>query len=64
MELVTCPECGDPAEVVERFVLDSTDGPVEFARVACLSRHWFTMTVGDLRSAVRPLAREADRWTS
>ncbi len=64
MELVTCPGCGDPAEVVERFVLESTDGPIEFARTGCLSRHWFTVAVADLRSAVVPVAKEDERWTS
>jgi hypothetical protein len=27
------PECAAPAEVVDRFVLESTDGPIEHAIV-------------------------------
>lgn len=64
MEMITCPECGDPAEVVDRFVLDSTDGPIELARTGCLSRHWFTVPVADLRNRVAPPTTEAQRWTS
>ena len=29
MSLVSCPDCGAPAEITERFGLPSTDGPVE-----------------------------------
>ena len=27
LDLVVCPECAAPAEIVDRFVLPSTDGP-------------------------------------
>lgn len=64
MEMITCPGCGDPGEVVERFVMDSTDGPIEFARTGCLSRHWFTVAVADLRSAVAPPETRTRRWAS
>jgi hypothetical protein len=43
--LVECPECAAPAEVVDRFTLDSTDGPVEHAIVLCVLRHRFTVLV-------------------
>jgi len=43
LELVGCPECAAPAEVVDRFTLDSTDGPVEHVRVRCVLRHQFTI---------------------
>jgi hypothetical protein len=36
------PQCGAPAEITERFWLDSTDGPVEHLKIDCLSKHWFT----------------------
>jgi hypothetical protein len=56
LELVGCPHCAVPAEISERFVLQSTDGPIEFARVACLARHWLTGPVGSLHRAVlRPV---------
>ena len=31
MDLVTCPECGQPADVVWRTSVPSTDGPIELA---------------------------------
>ncbi len=50
--LVACPECGSTAEVTDRRVLDSTDGPIEHGRVRCVDGHWFLMPleglVGDL----------------
>lgn len=67
LDLVGCPECGAPAEVVDRFVLPSTSGPVEHVRVQCVSRRWFTVPAE--RLPVLPAAgaipgEEPDRWTS
>jgi hypothetical protein len=45
MEMTRCPECGAPAEVDARSVLESTDGPIEHARVRCLQRHVFVLPV-------------------
>ena len=44
--LVACPEpdCGTVAEVVDRYALESTDGPVVMMRTRCLAKHvrdWF-----------------------
>ena len=38
-----------PAQVEWRTVLESTDGPVEHARIVCLNRHWFLLPVEWLR---------------
>jgi len=46
--LIVCPECGLPAEVLERFVLESTDGPVEMVRLRCLTGSPFLMPVSGL----------------
>ena len=51
MDTTVCPACGELAEVQWRAVLESTDGPVEHAKVLCVSRHWFLL----------PLATLADR---
>ena len=63
LELVGCPACAAPAEVVERFVLDSTDGPIEHAIVQCTDRHRFTVLVERLATR-RVQDREAGRWAS
>ena len=60
MELTSCPECGALAEIVDRDVLESTDGPVEHARVRCLTRHVFLLPTASL---ARPPAA-ASRRTS
>jgi hypothetical protein len=44
-DLVGCPACAAPAEVVDRYVLESTDGPIEHATVVCAIRHRFTVLV-------------------
>jgi hypothetical protein len=41
-DIVSCPECGVPAEITERFWLDSTDGPLEHLKTGCVNRHWLT----------------------
>jgi hypothetical protein len=33
------PECSAPAEEVDRYVLDSTAGPVVHVATQCLKRH-------------------------
>jgi hypothetical protein len=48
MELTTCPECGLVAEVVDRDVWPSTDGPVEHAHVRCAGGHRFVLPVATL----------------
>jgi hypothetical protein len=32
-----------PAEILDRTILDSTDGPIEHCRIACLGGHRFLM---------------------
>ena len=48
LDLVVCPECAAPAEVVDRFAVPSTHGPVEHVKVQCLGRHWFLLPVASL----------------
>ena len=55
LDLVVCPECAAPAEVVDRIAFPSTDGPVEHVKVACLARHWFLLPAASLPT-VLPLA--------
>ena len=43
MEIIACPDCGAPAEVVPHGTLHSTNGGVEHVRVWCIDRHWFLM---------------------
>ena len=46
--LVSCPDCGVPAEVTERFWLPSTDGPVDHIALSCVAGHHFRMAVDAL----------------
>ena len=55
--LTACPECGAPAEMESRFVLESTDGPIEHARVRCLRGHWFVLAVEWLTRQPCPSSR-------
>jgi hypothetical protein len=41
--------CGLPAEVEDRYRLQSTDGPLDSARIRCPRGHWFN---GPLESLV------------
>ena len=41
--LVSCPDCGVPAEITERFRLPSTDGPVDHIVLHCAAGHHFRM---------------------
>ena len=47
-----CPECGESALVEWRFVLESTDGPIEHCKVGCGHGHWFLLPVSMLSRRV------------
>lgn len=44
-DLLDCPECAQPTEVVDTFTLPSTDGPVQHLRISCIARHHFVVPV-------------------
>lgn len=46
--LLPCPDCGYPAEVTDRFALNSTDGPVDHVALQCAGGHHFRMPVDAL----------------
>jgi hypothetical protein len=50
LELTNCPECGAPAEVIDRFVLPSSDGPVEHVKTRCVTGPWFVVPAGRRRN--------------
>jgi hypothetical protein len=62
-----CPQCGLVAEVVDRDVWPSTDGPVEHVHVRCVDKHRFVLPTASLaRHHVaderrRPVQREVVR---
>ena len=45
LELTWCPDCGRTAEVIDRFWLPSTDGPLEHVKTRCLTGPWFVTIV-------------------
>lgn len=53
--LVPCPErlCFAPAEVTDRYMLPSTDGPVVHVRLTCYAGHNFNADAGSLLPAER-----------
>ena|SRR5215469_10975051 len=54
--LTACPQCGLPAEITERFLLNSTDGPVEHLCLACVDGHHFRMPADRMSPEAGPLA--------
>jgi hypothetical protein len=58
-DTTACPECGEEAEVQWRAVLESTDGPVEHAKLRCRRRHSFLMPLYllDRRHAAHQVTR-------
>jgi hypothetical protein len=55
LTLMPCPECGSPAEVTDRFVLNGTDGPVDHLALRCVAFHHFRMPVESLTAQSRNL---------
>ena len=48
LTLVSCPDCGVPAEVTERLSLAGTDGPVHHVALRCAADHYFRMPADGL----------------
>jgi len=46
--VISCPDCGVPAEITERFTLPSTDGAVDHIVVRCAAGHCFRMAADKL----------------
>ena len=61
MDMTSCPDCGAPAEVLDRFVLESTDGPIDHARIRCVGRHWFLLSLETLERSHRAHPRAVRR---
>jgi hypothetical protein len=58
--------CGLPAEVRRRFIMDSTDGPLESAMIRCPAGHVFNGPIEFLSYVTHQTARRsksADRGT-
>ncbi len=56
IQLTRCPElgCSMPAEMVDRFMLASTDGPIEHVRTYCLAGHMITIPTERLATDPSP----------
>lgn len=39
LEMIECGECGAPAEVIRRYKLPSTGGPVLHTKYRCVNLH-------------------------
>jgi hypothetical protein len=54
--IIHCPQpgCGVPAQIVDRWVWASSDGPVERVKTWCANRHWFTPTLDTLTTQPTP----------
>jgi hypothetical protein len=50
MDLVACPDpaCPAPSWVSDRWIWESTDGPVEHVQTGCEGGHWFTPPAASL----------------
>jgi hypothetical protein len=55
---IACPQCGAPARIIERFWLDSTDGPIEHLKTGCVNHHWLTPPAETVAATV-PVATPA-----
>ena len=52
--------CGLPAEVEARYTLESTDGPLESAKIRCPRGHWFSGPIESLTTPERPTPSTAE----
>lgn len=60
LEIVGCPQCAAPAEVVDRWSMPSNDGTFEMVKVMCVLRHWFTVPRTQLSRPAAPEPHHQD----
>jgi hypothetical protein len=53
--------CGLPAEILCRYTMTSTDGPLESARIQCPRQHWFNGPIEFLTWKKHPSPTTKDR---
>lgn len=49
---VACPSCGGSAEVIDRFTLGTSDGPVLHLKVSCDRGHWYTLPADRVKADI------------
>ena len=54
MDKTGAVRCGLPAEVEGRYLMRSTDGPLECAKIRCPRGHWFNGPIESLTVEERP----------
>ena len=54
MDKTGAVRCGLPAEVESRYLMRSTDGPLESAKIRCPRGHWFNGPIDSLTVEERP----------
>ena len=59
MDTTNCPECGAIAEVEWRAVMESTDGPIEHAKIRCVQKHWFLLPISALAATREPASKHS-----
>ncbi len=64
LTVISCPECGVPAEITDRFSLPSTDGPVAHVATSCAAGHHFRMPTDWLPGRPRASVPATTRATS
>jgi len=64
LTVISCPECGVPAEITDRFSLPSTDGPVAHVATSCASGHHLRMPTDMLTGRPRTSVPAITRATS
>ena len=62
LTVISCPDCGVPAEITERFSLPSTTGPVAHVAVCCAAGHHFRMAADRLLTSATTPSRGLRNW--
>ena len=61
MDAQGAKRCGLPAEIQDRYLASSTDGPLESAKIRCPRGHWFNGPIEFLtwgKDRLQPPARQ------
>jgi hypothetical protein len=55
LSLISCPQCGRPAQIFDRVVVEEPGGRVEQLQILCTTGHWLSVPAAEVEEDGEPV---------